>query len=149
MISLFLSKNKTRTTTLDELIDVVLCNKDLLYKEGITNIGGIMLYHIKNDNDDVELSYGTNVLIFEKSGYPNGYEISARTMSETRPGLYMIIDNNSIKILDKSGFPHEIPKSAFDNEIDFFQYTLLNLYYSCTDSSLIKLVNFVKDLTNE
>lgn len=152
MISLFLSKNSTRTTTLDELIDVIHNHKDLLEKNGSTMINGIRFYHFKNGDDEAVLSYGSNSLKIYKN-WPTStdkvYVVKTNVCSSDKELLRIQISKDKIDIGNGKSSSMEIPESAFDSEIDFFQYTLVGLKYSCTDASLIKLVKLLKGITND
>lgn len=151
MISWFLSKNKTRTTTCDELVDVLVQNKDLLFKEGITNIGGIYLYHFKNDSNAAEFSYGSVSLVVEPPitrSYGRAV-VSMSTIGGHKDLLECLIKQDTVHFSTKSGQVVEVPFSAFDSEIDFFQYTLLNLKFECSDASLIKLLKFITEFLDE
>ena len=153
MISLFQSKNKTRTVSVEEFIDVITQNKDLFRSAGITNIGGINLYHFKNDDGNAQLSYGSLTIVFDRmyrTGTYNGYYVGISTIGTKNDKLQLLFeDEENVGITDNVGTIHKIPMSAFESDIDFFQYTLLNLKYSCTDASLTKLVRFIKEITNE
>lgn len=149
MISWFLSKNKIRTTTCDEFIDVIFNNKDLLYKEGTTNIGGIHLYHFKDDGDEVHLSYGSLFIVFEPlSRHVGKYFIRMGSNGKTDL-LECTLQKDNVCFSTKNGGNEEVPFSAFESDTDFFQYTLLNLKYECSDSSLIKLIKFITEFLNE
>jgi|AGFS01.1.fsa_nt_gi hypothetical protein len=144
MIHLFsLTKNKTRTTTLDELIQVMYHHKDLLYTEGYTNIGGINFYHFQNDRGDAEFSYGSNSIRIEKLAKSLGRFI-VYLNPEERDTFSMRFDAEDVYMADKQGKAQPVPYGGI-NEIDFFQYTLLNLSYTCSDDSIVKLVELLKD----
>lgn len=151
MISWFLSKNKTRSTTPDELVDVLVQNKDLMYKEGITNIGGIILYRFKNDRGEAQFSYGSVTLTVDKVARSMGRSILCMSTISHKSGdlLECLIKDESVSISTKNGGSEDIPLSAFDSDIDFFQYTLLNLKYECSDASLIKLIKFITEFLDE
>lgn len=152
MISWFLSKNKTRTTTCDELVDVLVQNKDLLYKEGITNIGGINLYHFKNDNDAAEFSYGSVSLTVAKLSGRAAHGravVGISTIDNKNDLLECLLREEDVYFTCKNGGGAEVPISAFESDVDFFQYTLLNLQYECSDASLIKLIKFISEFINE
>jgi hypothetical protein len=148
MISLFLSKNKTRLTTLDELIDVVVTNKDLLQKDGITNINGIVFYHCTNSDDEILLSYGSNCLKITKHHYRDikRYHVCSHEMTSDTERLEFEITKEGVNFGDKAGSAVLLPHEAFECEINFFQYTLMNLKYSCTEQSIIKLVNLIQEV---
>lgn len=155
MISLFLSKNNTRTTTLDELIEVAVLHKDLLQKNGCTNINGIVYYHTKShENNDVILSYGTSSIRIHNNGFGkrNLYTLKINSLSNepTNNKLEILFnDQESINIKDKSDNMFiSVPVEAFDSETDFFQYSLLNFRHTCSDSNLIKLVKLIMEVIN-
>lgn len=144
MIHLFsLTKNNTRTTTLDELIQVMVLHKDLLYKDGYDNINGINFYHFQNDRGDAEFSYGSHSIIIERIAKSLGRFV-VNLDPEHRNGFSMRFDSEDVYMSDKQGKGQPVPYGGI-NEIDFFQYTLLNLSYTCSDDSIVKLVNLLKD----
>lgn len=151
MISWFLTKNKTRSTTPDELVDVLIQNKDLMYKEGTTNIGGVILYHFKNDRGEAQFSYGSVSITVDSVARSLGRAIICMGTLSNKNGelLECLIKDESVSITTKNGTSEEIPLSAFDSDIDFFQYTLLNLKYECSDASLIKLIKFITEFLDE
>lgn len=151
MISWFLSKNKTRSTTCDELINVLVQNKDLMFKEGVTNIGGINLYHFKNEQGAAQFSYGSVTLTIDSVARSIGRVTIGLSTISTRSNdlLECLVKDEGVYFSTKKGASEEIPLSAFESEIDFFQYTLLNLKYECSDASLIKLIKFITEFLDE
>lgn len=153
MISWFLSKNNTRTTTPEELIDVLVQNKDLMYSEGITNISGIPLYHFKQDGAGAGFSYGSVLLTVRKDGDKSPVWVVLGTKSGSIGegdilNLQISSNTDEITFFGSRGM-ETIPASAFESETDFFQYTTLNLEYSCSEASLLKLTNFIMEFMNE
>ena len=150
MITSLLSRNKTRTATLNELIDTIITNRDLLFKEGVTNVGGMPFYHFRNDNNDACLSYGAYNLTFERvMDSKIKYRLVFDSIGDKGDIASMYLRKDSVSIQDKVGTFHDVPYSAFDSDVDFFQYTLLNLQYGdISDKHLTKLIKFVQELTN-
>lgn len=149
MISWFLSKNKIRTTTCDELIDIVVTNKDLMYTEGVSNIDGIMFYRHKTSSSSVELSYGTTFLRFSPiTRHDGAYHIGMGCVNDC-DFLDCRVNKEHVLFKTKQNRYEEVPLSAFDSEVDFFQYTLLNLDFECSDASLIKLIKFFTEFLDE
>lgn len=153
MISWFLSKNNTRTTTPEELIDILVQNKDLMYSEGITNISGIPLYHFKQDGAGAGFSYGSVLLTLRRETKNSPVWVVLGTKSGSLGegnilNLQICSKSDEVIFFGSRGM-ETIPTSAFESETDFFQYTTLNLEYSCSDASLLKLTNFIMEFMNE
>lgn len=146
MLFLKTLKKYNCATTEDELIQTLLLHHDLMFVEGTTNIGGITFYHFQNDDGNAEFSYGTNSLVIEKHNPINEGDITVTFNPDSRNCIQILIrtKNDSVYMPDKNNTYHDIPLNAF-NEIDFFQYTLLNLSHKCSDDNLIKLVNLLKE----
>lgn len=151
MISWLVSKNNARLTTCDELISVLTQNKDLLYKEGTTNIGGINLYHFKNDQGAAQFSYGSVTLTIDSVARSIGRVTVGLSTISTRSNdlLECLVKEESVVLPVKGNGSEDIPLSAFESDTDFFQYTLLNLKYECSDASLIKLIKFITEFLDE
>lgn len=150
MISWFLSKNSTRTTSTDELIHIIVQNKDLMYKEGVTNIGGINLYHYRDNNNAAIFSYGSVCLSLTRLASSIGrLDVGMSSIGKNNDLFYFRINDEYICMNSKVNINEDIPLSAFESEVDFFQYTLLNLKYECSDASLLKLIKFIMEFLNE
>lgn len=150
MISWFLSKNSTRTTSTDELIHIIVQNKDLMYKEGITNIGGINLYHYRDNNNAAIFSYGSVCLSLTRLASGIGrLDVGMSSIGKNNDLFYFRVNDEYICMNSKVNIQEHIPLSAFESELDFFQYTLLNLKYECSDASLLKLIKFIMEFLNE
>lgn len=159
MITLFLSKNNTRTSSVDELVNVLSTNRDLIYTNGMTKIGGIYLYHFKNDDNDAEISYGAYRIVITKDRnfdwkgdqIPGAqYQIGVSTIGYRNELFYAVLLGETVKIKNKEGKHEEIPLSAFASETDFFQYTTLNLDIdNITEASIVKLITLVSEITTK
>ncbi|ELL7856468.1 hypothetical protein ENKO_076 [Klebsiella phage fENko-Kae01] len=146
MLFLKMLKNHSCVTTEDDLIHTLLLHRDLMFKEGTTNIGGIPFYHFQNDSGAAEFSYGTHSLTIEKNRSMGDCDLIITINPDKRNCFQFFIrsHDDSVHIPDKSMTYHSIPLNAF-NEFDFFQYTLLNLSHACSDDNLINLVNLLKE----